>query len=123
MRRKSTPHKEDLEAQAIEECTELMAPRRGGRFQQEVNAATTINVYFHVITSTSGAGNVSDATIAAQMTVLNDSFSNRTGGAATRFAFNLVATDRTANDAWYTTTGGASEMEMKTALRRGGAGD
>lgn len=96
----------------------MMAPRGGGRFQHESNAAGTINVYVHVITNSSGAGNVSDTAIANQITVLNNSFGGRTGGAATRFQFVLVATDRTANDAWFTSTGGATETAMKNLLIR-----
>ena len=35
---------------------------------------------FHVITSSSGEGNVDDASIAAQIDVLNASYSGATGG-------------------------------------------
>ena len=119
-----TKDKDGLEAQAIEEYNELMAPqRRGGRFQQQGDAVTTIRVYFHVITDASGAGNVSDAAINAQIQVLNDSYAGLTGGAPTRFQFQLVSVDRTANNSWFTSTGGASESQMKNALRQGGAGD
>src|SRR5690349_10618854 len=75
----------------------------------------TINVYVHVIQSASGAGNVTDQQIAAQLDVLNDAY------APTRFA--LVSTDRTRNNKWYTTTGGKNERSMKQALRRGSADD
>ena len=86
-------------------------------------ALVTINVYFHVITDTTGKGNVSDAAIANQIQVLNDSYSGLTGGAATPFRFQLVSTDRTANNVWFTTTGSTSEMEMKRALHKGTARD
>jgi hypothetical protein len=110
------------EADAIEAHTQHMASLMSGRL--ETNATTvTVPVYFHVITSTSGAGNVSDTAIANQIKVLNDSYSGLTGGANTRFRFQLVSTDRTANNAWYTAGyGSAEETALKTALRKGNAG-
>jgi hypothetical protein len=85
-----------------------------------VVAATggTINVYFHVITSTTGAGNVTDAQIQNQIAVLNGAFGS--GG----WSFTLAGTDRTANNAWYTMAhGSTAEAEAKAALRRGSADD
>jgi len=76
-----------------------------------------IPVYFHVITSSTGAGNVSDAQITNQINVLNAAFSS------TGWSFQLVSTDRTANNTWYTATGGAAESQMKNALRQGSADD
>ena len=55
-----------------------------------------INVYFHVITSSTGAGNVTDTQIANQINVLNNAYAN------TGWSFNLVETTRTANNTWYT---------------------
>ncbi|MBK6798700.1 MAG: hypothetical protein IPG76_18425 [Acidobacteria bacterium] len=90
----------------------------------ERTGTVNVNVYFHVITNTSGAGNVTDATIGSQIAILNNSFSNGTGGANTIFRFTLVSTDRTANNTWYTAgPGTTAERQMKTALRRGGAAD
>ncbi|HEY5926136.1 MAG TPA: zinc metalloprotease [Kofleriaceae bacterium] len=80
-------------------------------------APKVINVYFHVITNTSGQGNPGSQGINAQMSVLNNAF------ASSGYSFTLAATDVTANNSWYTTTGGSSEAQMKAALRRGGAGD
>jgi len=92
-------------------------PPGGGGGGPTLPDSVVVDVYFHVITNTSGQGNVSDARIAQQMTVLNSAF------AGTRFTFRLVGTDRTANNSWYTTTGGSSETSMKAALRRGSADD
>ena len=78
-------------------------------------AAVNVPVYFHVITSSKGQGNVSDQTLNAQLAVLNDAY------AGSGFSFTIAGIDRTANDAWYTTTGGSSESQMKAALRQGGA--
>lgn len=83
-----------------------------------VNAVTAINVYVHVITSAAGAGDPGDATISSQIQVLNSAY------AAAGYSFTLVATDRTANDTWYTATPGTTaETNMKTALRVGTADD
>lgn len=118
-----TKDKDELEAAAIEEYTKLMQPRGRLRVQSDAVGTGLINVYFHVITNTSGVGNVSDAAIANQIKVLNDSFAGLTGGATTRFRFQLIGTTRTANNTWFTSTGGASETQMKNALRQGGAAD
>jgi hypothetical protein len=86
--------------------------------------SVTINVYFHVITNTSGQGAVTAQQIDDQIAVLNDAYSGATGGADTPFRFQLVSTDTTVNDAWYTATNGtAAEAAMKAALRQGSADD
>ena len=77
----------------------------------------TIDVYWHVITNTSGAGNVSSAAITSQMNVLNAAY------ASTGWSFRLVSTNTSANNTWYTCTGGSCETQMKTALRQGTADD
>ena len=41
--------------------------------------------------------------------------------ASSAFSFSLVSVDTSANDSWYTCTGGSCELQMKTALRQGGA--
>jgi hypothetical protein len=75
----------------------------------------TIPVYFHVIYSGS-TGNVSDALIAEQISVLNSAFSG------TGWSFNLVSTDRTNNSRWFgLRQGSRDERQMKQTLRRGGA--
>lgn len=80
--------------------------------------ATSVNVYVHVITSTSGQGAVSSQDINAQIQVLNDAY------ASAGFSFSLAGTDVTANNSWYTMSPGTSaESQAKSALRRGGAGD
>ncbi|MGI9246057.1 MAG: zinc metalloprotease [Steroidobacteraceae bacterium] len=78
----------------------------------------TVNVYVHVITNSSGAGNVSDTVIGKQIDVLNAAY------AGTGWQFSLVGTDRTANNSWYTMTmGSVAEKEAKAALRQGSADD
>jgi len=92
---------------------------------QEVERApgsVTVPVYFHVIRSGSGAGDVTNAKINAQIAVLNDAYSGQTGGANTPFRFTLAGVDRTNNEAWYTMGYGSQEEKAaKAALRVGGA--
>jgi len=95
---------------AIEQNTRMGTLATGG----------VINVYFHVIrngTSTT-QGNIPDSMIQAQIAVLNDSF------AAQGWSFNLVATTRTTNAAWFAMTPGTiAEAQAKAALRQGTADD
>ena len=83
-------------------------------------AATLTNrvvpVYFHIIqSSTDSTGSVTANMITNQMTVLNNAYS------AAGISFQLVSTDRTTNDAWYTVQPGTTaETQMKTALHIGG---
>jgi hypothetical protein len=115
------------ETLAIEEHTQMLLSQKSSdeRFRISSNATTvTINVYFHVISSTSGEGNISDAMIADQIRVLNDAYSGVTGGANTRFRFQLAGTTRTANNTWFAAgPNTTAETQMKNALRVGGAAD
>jgi len=78
----------------------------------------TINVYFHVIKNTSGAGAVSDSLINSQLSVLNAAYS------AKGFTFVKAGTDVTVNNAWYTVTPNTTaETQMKQTLRKGTADD
>ena len=61
--------------------------------------------------------------IAAQMKVLNDSYSGQDLGTAadSPFRFDLAKTEFTVNPAWYTVTPGKTERDMKKALYEGDA--
>ncbi|MBL9103477.1 MAG: zinc metalloprotease [Myxococcales bacterium] len=83
----------------------------------------TIPVYAHVIRKGTGVsnGDITDQMINDQIAVLNQAYAGGTGGVATAFKFQLVATDRTTNATWYTMTPGSSaETQAKAALRQGG---
>ena len=114
------------EALAIEEHTNMLLSQKSveERFRISSNAVTvTIPVWVHVISTTSGVGNISNTLIANQIQVLNDAYSGVTGGANTRFRFALAGTTRTTNNTWFAGgAGSAAETQMKTALRVGGAG-
>jgi hypothetical protein len=89
-----------------------------------ITGHVTIPVAFHVIMkdTTYAGGNVPDSQIEAQIDVLNDSFSGRTGGASTPFRFKLVSVDRTVNPSWFNLgPGTGGETAAKEALRVGGA--
>jgi hypothetical protein len=86
-----------------------------------------IEVWVHVITNGS-QGNVSDAQIAQQIAVLNNAYDGGSGGAVTRFRFQLATEGgittgitRTNNAQWYAMGyNSAAERAAKQALRRGG---
>src|SRR5262245_8158461 len=68
-----------------------------------------INVYFHIIRSSSGAGAVSDRQIDDQIDILNDAYFGS-------FAFVNAGKDETVNDAWFAVEPGTpTEDAMKSA--------
>ncbi|PZF99827.1 zinc metalloprotease [Micromonospora deserti] len=115
-------------AQTREREADLAAAlRERARFRTGAGATTlstvTIPVVVHVIQrdSTRAGGNIPDSMINSQITVLNESFSGATGGAATAFSFQLYKINRVTNPAWYPIVYGSStERQMKTSLREGG---
>jgi hypothetical protein len=102
----------------------LPTPRLATRSRTSI---ITVNVYFHVIRSGTGAdqGNISDAQIQDQIDVLNDSYSGATGGADTGFRFNLAGVTRTTNSDWFNLDYWDIDGEeaLKSELRQGGYGD
>jgi hypothetical protein len=126
-----TKHPDKFERDRIdEEVRQILAakqsaakPPGGGGGGGSVDA-TTIDVYFHVIRSATGAGNVTDQEITSQINVLNQAYAGNSGSnaAKTPFQFRLVATDRVDNGTWYTMgMNSSAERAAKTALRQGGA--
>jgi len=87
----------------------------------ELNVVTKVNLHFHVIMSSSGDGNVSDATLKKQLEVLNEDFKK------SLFQFEVKSIDRTANDKWYIMEldpkDESNESNAKNALRKGTAAD
>ena len=80
----------------------------------------TIPVYWHIITNSSGVGNVTPAQISAQLAVLNQAVGQTSN---TPIIFQaIVNNERYSNDEWfYAGPGTSAEAEMKRALRQGGA--
>ncbi|HQU91404.1 MAG TPA: zinc metalloprotease [Pyrinomonadaceae bacterium] len=87
-----------------------------GSFAAEATGGV-IPVYWHTITNSSGQGAVTAQTINSQIGVLNAAY------ASTGWSFTLAGTNTTANNSWYTCTGGTCESQMKNALRQGSADD
>lgn len=110
--------------QAMERDFNARLDRLGPTARQTRAAdSVTIDVYVHIITNGSD-GDVSDASVANQIDVLNQAYGGETGGAATAFTFTLAGTDRTDNASWFDLQeGGAAETAMKQQLRQGGASD
>jgi hypothetical protein len=113
-------HDQGRQAEIEAEVKHFLA-ERGFSNAAELRAAaegtgTTINVYFHVITNTSGQGAPTSNQINQQIAVLNAAYPS--------YNFVLVSTDTTANNAWFTMGhGSAEEAAAKTALRIGSADD
>ena len=84
----------------------------------QLDVVTYVNVYVHVIMSSSGLGDISDSMIQSQLDVLNQDFN------VLKFQFVLRSIDRTLNDQWYTMTPDSSaERNAKNALHYGTAAD
>ena len=110
-------------------ATRDLAPDRRDQVEREIaghlsrggGPAVTggvIDVYFHIVTSASGVGDIRDNQINRQITVLNNAFG------PWGWTFNLAGVDRTANDAWFAMEPGTTaEADAKAALRQGTADD
>lgn len=120
-----TKHPDEQTARLIEDANaRFKENQRAQTGSTERTGTVNVNVYFHIITNTSGAGDLTSTQVSRQIQVLNDAYSGVTGGANTIYRFTLVSTDRTANNTWFTATNGTTaERQMKTALHKGGAAD
>jgi Pregnancy-associated plasma protein-A len=101
--------------------------QRVSRARPKAKTTVTIPVWFHVIDQGPGFdnGEVPETMIRAQLRVLEDSYSGRTGGtdgAASGFAFQLAGITRTTNQIWFESmaTDFNLELQIKQQLRRGG---
>lgn len=89
-------------------------------------ASVTVPTWFHIVTPTTATQADRDRLTrlaTAQLDVLNEAYTGRTGtqaSAATPFRFELAGFTYPVNDAWYTVTPGGVEREMKAATRKGG---
>jgi len=74
-------------------------------------ADRVVPVYFHVITTNTGAGNIDDAKLTAQISALNASY------AGSGFQFSLKGTNRTKNTTWYNSCDKSTvERQIRQAL-------
>ncbi|GAA1533944.1 zinc metalloprotease [Kribbella lupini] len=83
-------------------------------------AAANVPVYVHVMRSSTGAGDVTNAQISRQIAVLNKTFGGEESSAAanTGFTFSLAGTFRYNNDQWHRDKQSASYRKQ---TRKGGA--
>ncbi len=90
-----TQHPDAVEANAIEArfVDAMMANPLVG--SESITSPVSITVNFHVIRSSTGAGDVSDSRLNSQITTLNNAYSGR------GFTFVRGTTDRTNNSTWY----------------------
>ena len=129
----STPTPNKLTMNQVESALARFRARNGITALGRAPSAVTITVNVHVITNTSGAGNVSDTALQNQIAILNTAYAGGDTAAAgqlpaaqpttnTPFRFVLGAIDRTANNTWFTMgPGTTAESQCKSALRTGGA--
>ena len=83
-----------------------------------VTGIITVPTHIHVIVKADGTGAPTQQQLDDQISVLNAAY------AAPGFAFQVVSTDVTRNDSWYTATNGTTaETRMKRALHLGRAAD
>jgi len=124
------------ETNEIETALNQFRAGGGGSGQTRPAGSVTVNVYFHVITNTSGQGAVSATALNNQISVMNTAYAGGDTGRApgqgnsaqatsnTPFRFVLAGTNTTANNTWYTVgPGTTAESQMKAALRQGTAKD
>ncbi|HEX8633764.1 MAG TPA: zinc metalloprotease [Pyrinomonadaceae bacterium] len=140
-RKCSTRHADDIE---IEQVNKQIAKNRsanggggqggGGTSTDDArlygNGAITINVYFHVVRTASGTGNIPTSSLDAQIAAMNEHYAGQDSpvyrGSAANMSFRFVraGVDVTTNDTWYNAgLGSAAESQMKNALRVGTADD
>ncbi|HVK26265.1 MAG TPA: zinc metalloprotease [Actinokineospora sp.] len=108
-------------ARVEQQTKNLLAEKKAqGKFvPQGALAAATVPVYFHVMAGANGEGNVTDAQINAQMTVLNQTFAGQESSQAanTGFTFTLAGIDRFYNNNWHKDK---QSSTYRTKTRQGG---
>jgi Pregnancy-associated plasma protein-A len=106
-----TAFAKDVAAKGYSKGSDGSARKPGGT--TNAFAATTVNVYVHVI-SDGTHGKVTSTQITNQLNVLKNAY------ASSGFSFSLAGTETTVNSGWYNLAqGGSAERAMKTALRKG----
>lgn len=113
-----TDHRDISEAESaeIEQRTQQILRQKGERPAQDVVVPT----FVHVMTGAAGEGDVTDEQIAAQIAVLNETFSGGESrfAADTSFTFELVGTKRYPDDRWHNDR---QSRGYRSATRVGGA--
>lgn len=107
------------EQAAIDKRTKEILDRRGISLNEAAAASATIPTYIHVMAAANGDGDVTDAQIADQMDVLNNTFGGGESGDAadTGFTFTLAGVDRFFNDTWHVD---GNSTKYRSQTRQGG---
>jgi Pregnancy-associated plasma protein-A len=140
-RKCKTRHADDIELEQIEKhIAKARAANGGGQGggggtstdggRLYANGSINIPVYFHVVSTSTGTGNIPDSRLDAQIAAMNEHYAGqdspvyRTAASNMSFRFVRAGVDRTVNDTWYNAgLGSAAESQMKNALRIGTADD
>ena len=87
--------------------------------------AIRIPVYFHILMSSSGEGDVCDQALQAQINILNEAYAGRTGSnaAPTAFVFFLAGIERKVNDTWFTMTYGEQPTDVEREAKQANQGN
>lgn len=103
----------------IERETKAILNKRGISLNEAAAASATVPTYVHVMAAANGDGNVTDAQIADQIDVLNNTFGGGESGDAadTGFTFTLAGVDRFYNDTWHVD---GSSSKYRSQTRQGG---
>jgi hypothetical protein len=107
------------QARAIEARTARLLERKGISAGEAARTSAVVPVYIHKMLSSSGAGNVTDAQISAQIAELNQDYAGGENSAAadTGFTFTLAGVDTYYNNQWHTDKQSSS---YRTKTRLGG---
>ena len=138
-RKCTTRHADDIEIEQVNrQIARTRAANGGGQgggsstdgARLYADGSVTINVYFHVVSTTTGTGNIPDSRLDAQIATMNEHYAGGDGpvyrGTAANMSFRFVnaGVTRHVNDTWYNAgLGSAAEAQMKNALRQGTADD
>jgi hypothetical protein len=108
------------EQRAISDRTRRILERRDVTRSEAAAAAATVPVHVHVMRAADGTGDVTDAQIAEQIAVLNETFGGQESSAAasTGFTFTLAGTYRYDNTNWHKDRQSA---KYRSQTRKGGA--
>jgi hypothetical protein len=112
-------------AAAEKKAKAVRAAKQAAGEDVSVQAVVTIPVVFHIVTSTTGAGNVTNGQINQQIAEMNQDFAGGESSQAsnTEFQFTLQSIRRWTNNAWFDDSDDRpGETAMKTGTREGGAG-
>ena len=91
------------QARAIEARTKKILKRKGITSADAARTSAVVPVYIHKMLSASGAGDVTDQQITAQIAELNQDFAGQESSVAadTGFTFTLAGVDAYYNNAWH----------------------